>query len=213
MRYPVVLFDLDGTLIDSVPFICDSYAHTLEAHGIPAMPRAHWLAGVGRLLRDQLQPFARDEAHLDALVASYRAYNDEHHDRVVKAFPGVPESVAALHARGARIGVVTSKMKSRAERGLHVAGLERYVDVVVGCDDCARHKPDPEPVRKALEALAAAPGDAVYIGDAVVDLAAGRAAGTAIGAVSWGAANTTDLRAAQPDHWFDRPEELLTLAG
>jgi pyrophosphatase PpaX len=213
VRYPVVLFDLDGTLIDSVPFICDSYAHTLAEHGLPGVPREHWLSGVGKPLREQLRAFARDEAHLDALVASYRVYNDAHHDQAVRAFPGVREAVQALHARGARIGVVTSKISNRARRGLQVAGLEGFVDVVIGCDDCERHKPDPEPVRRALEALGASASQAVFVGDAVVDLQAGRAAGAATAAVTWGACGKDELRASAPDHWFETPAELISLAG
>lgn len=210
-RHRFLLFDLDGTLVDTVGLILDSYEHTLAGHGLPPVPREHWLANVGRPLRDVLRPFAADEAGLEALVASYRAYNDLHHDRVVRAFPGVGESLTRLRAGGARLAVVTAKSRERAQRGLEVSGLGGLFEVVIGCDEVKRHKPHPEPVEAALALLGGTAAEAVMVGDSVHDLASGRAAGARTGAVAWGAGRAEDLRAALPDYWFERPEQLSAL--
>jgi pyrophosphatase PpaX len=212
-RYHAFLFDLDGTLIDSIGFICETYAHTLRCHELPAQPREYWTAGVGRPLREQLRPFATGEAHLDALVQTYRTYNDTHHDAAIRPFPGVRDALARLHAQGRSIAVVTSKHTGRAQRGLEITGLAPYVHAVIGAEDTTRHKPDPEPVLLALARLEARASDAVMVGDSVFDVAAGRAAGTATAGVVWGACGAEEMRQARPDHLFERPEDLLQLAA
>jgi pyrophosphatase PpaX len=212
-RYRTVLFDLDGTLVDSVRLILDSYHHTLAVHGLPARPDAHWLDGLGTPLRTQFRDWADRPEQLDAMVATYRDYNLRHHDDRVRPYPGVTGMVAAIRDAGLRTGVVTSKNREGALRGLRVAGLEGSMDVVIGADDVERHKPDPEPVLRALAMLETAAASAVYVGDSVHDMRAGRNAGTATAAALWGPFGRDHLAATTPDHWLNLPRDLLVLLG
>jgi len=212
-RFHTVLFDLDGTLLDSVRLILDSYHHTLEVHGLPPRSDAHWLKGLGTPLRVQFAEWADDPARLDALVATYREYNLRWHDERVTPYAGVVESVRTLRARGIRTGLVTSKNRSGAERGLRVAGLADAIDTIVGADDVERPKPHAEPVLSALARLGADPAGAVFVGDSVHDMESGRAAGVHTAAVLWGPFGREELAPTRPDHWLERPADLVAMIG
>jgi len=206
-----VLFDLDGTLIDSVRLILDSYHHTLATHGLPPRSDDEWLAGVGTPLTVQFADWRDDPATLQALIATYREYNLKHHDRMVTVYPGVVEVVRALKADGVATGLVTSKNRVGALRGLTLVQLEALMDVLVCADEVENPKPHPEPVEKAVRLLSADPRATVYVGDSVHDMLSGRAAGVRTAAVLWGPFGRAHLEGAQPDYWLERPEELLTL--
>ncbi|MGH7585532.1 MAG: HAD-IA family hydrolase [Gemmatimonadales bacterium] len=210
-RYPIVLFDLDGTLIDSIGLILDSYRHTMAAHALPPLPDRHWTMGIGTPLRAQLAPFATEALPLDALIATYREYNLTHHDARVTAFGGIVDAVNDLRALGCRLGIVTSKNRAGAHRGLALVGLAHAFELTVAADDVVRAKPDPEPVLLALEGFGAEPRQAVYVGDSVHDIHAGKAAGVATAAVLWGRNDRGELAAATPDHWVDAPADLVAL--
>jgi pyrophosphatase PpaX len=212
-RYPIVLFDLDGTLIDSIGLILDSYRHTMAAHGLPPLPDRHWTMGIGTPLRAQLAPFATDALPLDTLIATYREFNLTHHDARVTAFGGIVDAVNALRAMGCRLGIVTSKNRAGAQRGLALVGLVHAFELTVAADDVERAKPDPEPVLRALEGLRAEARQAVYVGDSVHDIHAGRAAGVATAAVLWGQNDRDELSAAAPDYWLEAPADLLALVA
>ncbi|MFM7298089.1 MAG: HAD-IA family hydrolase [Planctomycetota bacterium] len=208
-----VLFDLDGTLIDSIELIRRSYVHTLEAHGLPQSDPAFWLAGLGRPLRWQFAQFTTDPAEIERMVATYRVHNRAHHDALVSAFPGAVEAVAELHSRGLRLGIVTSKMREGAYRGLRSCGFrEEWFSAVVGADDVTEHKPHPEPVERALALLGSHASRAVMVGDSPHDLSSGRSAGTRTAAVAWGPFPHATLRATTPDHWLATPNDIATLA-
>ena len=206
-----VLFDLDGTLIDSVRLILDSYHHTLATHGLPPRSDDEWLAGVGTPLTVQFADWRDDPETLQALIATYREYNLKHHDRMVTVYPGVVEAVRALKEDGIATGLVTSKNRAGALRGLTLVQLEALMDVLVCADEVENPKPHPEPVEKAVRLLSADPRATVYVGDSVHDMLSGRAAGVRTAAVLWGPFGRAHLEGAQPDYWLERPEELLTL--
>jgi pyrophosphatase PpaX len=206
-----VLFDLDGTLIDSVRLILDSYHHTLQVHGLPPRTDAHWLAGLGTPLRVQFREWSSDPEQLNAMVLTYREYNFRYHDHRITPYPGVVDMMRQLRAHGVRTGLVTSKNREGAWRGLRVAGLDETVDIVIGADDVQEPKPHPEPVLSALKVLRAAPDESVFVGDSVHDMVSGRSAGVSIAAVLWGPFNRADLEGTAPDHWLERPAELIPL--
>jgi pyrophosphatase PpaX len=203
-----VLFDLDGTLIDSIELILASYRHTMAEHGYPDVSDAEWLRGVGTPLRTQLGQWATSQEQLDALVATYRTYNLANHDRMVRAFPLVPELVHRIRASGIRTGVVTSKNREGTRRGLKLVGIEEAMEVLVCADDVTRAKPDPEPVHRALELLQADPASTIFVGDSIHDLVSGREAGVLTGAVLWGPFARQELEPAAPDYWLSTPQEL-----
>lgn len=207
-----VLFDLDGTLIDSIGLIIDSYHHTLRALGLPAKDDAYWLAGIGTPLREQFAEWARDTELLQQLVSTYREYNHIHHDHRVTAYPGVLQALTELKSAGVRTAVVTSKMRRGALRGLKLVGLLDLIDVLVGADDVSRPKPHPEPVHKAVTALAAERHRTAFVGDSVHDMDAGRAAGVATAAALWGPFDRATLEGARPTHWLEHPADVVALA-
>ena len=206
-----VLFDLDGTLIDSIELIRQSYAHTLRAHRDFEPPMDFWLQGLGRPLRWQFAHFTEDASEIEAMVATYRAYNLAHHDAMVTAFPGAVAAVEQLRARGVKLAIVTSKMRAGARRGLDHCGFGALFDVIVGADDVSDHKPHPAPVRLALEQLGVAAERAVMVGDSPHDLASGRAAGTRTAAVAWGPFPRDQLLATEPDYWLETPQNIASL--
>jgi pyrophosphatase PpaX len=205
------LFDLDGTLIDSVRLILDSYHHTLAAHGLPARTDEEWLQGVGTPLRSQFADWQHDPERLEALIATYREYNLAHHDRMVTIYPGVLDAIREVKARGVKTGLVTSKNQQGALRGLRLVGLHGLIDVMVCADDVEHPKPHPEPVERAVRLLGTDPGKAVYIGDSIHDMRSGRAAGVKTAAVLWGPFGREHLAHAEPDYWLDRPEHIPDL--
>jgi pyrophosphatase PpaX len=210
-RLRTVLFDLDGTLIDSVRLILDSYHHTLAAHGLPARSDEEWLEGVGTPLTAQFGALRDTAGILDALIATYREYNLRHHDRMVTVYPGVVDVVRELKQDGIATGLVTSKNRSGALRGLTLAQLESLMDVLVCADEVENPKPHPEPVEKAVRLLGADSATTVYVGDSIHDMRSGRAAGVRTTAVLWGPFGRTHLEGARPDYWLERPADLLGL--
>lgn len=210
-RYPTVLFDLDGTLIDSVSLIVDSYHHTFAAHGLPPQDDGVFVRSMGTPLRVLLRRFADTPEAVDALIATYRAYNLAHHDARVRPYPGVVATVRALREAGVRLGVVTSKNRHGTLRGLSVAGLEEGFEVLVCADDVTNPKPHREPVDRAVALLGGEASSTLFVGDSVHDMAAGRFAAVATGAALWGPFSRGDLAEEAPDHWIPAPEAIVPL--
>jgi pyrophosphatase PpaX len=203
MRFPVVLFDLDGTLVDSAAIILGSFHHATETVLRRRFPDEQILAQVGGSnLAHQMQLLDAD--HVDELVRVYREHNDPQYSQLV-CFEGVLDVLARLKNEGRRIGVVTAKRNNTVRRVFEGAGIDGYFDAVVGSDDTERHKPDPEPLLKAVELLEAQPADAAYVGDSPFDMAAARAAGIFAVAVGWGGIH----RVTDADAFVATPEELL----
>lgn len=208
MPLTTFLFDLDGTLIDSIELIIESYRHTLKAHRGIEPPDEIWMAGLGTPLWVQFRDWTDDPAEISAMVETYRSYNLAHHDAMVRPYDGVAAQVRALKTAGKRLGLVTSKLRNGALRGLKVAALEDQFDAVVGSDDVTHPKPHPEPVLKALDLLGAAAAEAVFIGDSRHDMESGRAAGVRTAAVLWGPFDRQDFRGLVPDYWLETPADL-----
>lgn len=213
LPFRAYLFDLDGTLIDSVELILRSYRHTVELHLGSVPPDEVWLEGMGTPLWRQLAAFSENAQVVEAMIATYRDYNRRHHDQLVGEFPGARQAVETLRDCGAKLGVVTSKLRASARRGLAICGLEGIFPVVIGADDVDRHKPDPTPVLRALEELGVEASETIFIGDSPHDLAAGRAAGVSTGAALWGPIARHLLEPHQPDYWFEHPSDIVTLRG
>lgn len=212
-RYDTILFDLDGTLIDSVDLIVESYRHAFRVHRLPEQSRETILAGIGRTLKAVFGEMTDDPARIEAWIATYREYNLAHHDAMVHPFPGAVAAVHALRAKGHRLGLVTSKNRSGAERGLAHVGLSGTMEVIVGADDVIHPKPHPEPVERALAALNAPTARCVFVGDSRHDIQSGRAAGVHTAGVTWGPFDRAALEQSAPDHICDTAEELLAIIG
>jgi pyrophosphatase PpaX len=208
MRFPVVLFDLDGTVIDSGGIILASMRHAArEVLGVE-VPDEQLMAAVGGPgLEAQMQALSPDRA--DELVTVYRAHNEPLHDELI-CCAGMDEVLVQLKDEGRRLGIVTAKRRQTVELAFARIPIEHLFSTVVGGDETKKHKPDPEPLLLALERLGAAPDDAVYVGDAPFDVKAAKAAGLYSVGVSWGGIHGRErLEAEEPDALVDTTEELL----
>ena len=208
MRFPTVLFDLDGTLVDSGAMMLASFRHATRTVLAREIPDEVFAASIGgRRLEEQMR--AIDEARADELVLAYREHNGPLHDEL-QAFAGVEELLADLAAQGRRLGVVTAKRMTTVQRAFEVLPIGRYFETVVTSDQTVRHKPHPDPVLLALARLGAAPSEAAFVGDSPFDVAAGKAAGVFAVAVSWGGIHPEErLLEAGADALVHAPEELF----
>ena len=164
---------------------------------------------IGQTLADTFS--ARYPDHVDALISSYIEFNLTRMETTLEQYSGMPDLLNDLRAAGVRIGIATSKRRNSADLTLSYSGLADAIPVTVAMDDTAVHKPNPEPLLLALERLGADPSDAVYIGDAVVDVQAAHAAGLPAISVSWGAVDADTLAAAQPEYLICEMDDLRRL--
>jgi pyrophosphatase PpaX len=209
MRFRIVLFDLDGTLIDSGPIILASMQHavrTVLGREIPLEELGMTIGGQGIVAQMQ----AIDAEHAEALLEAYKEHNDGLHE-TLEAFDELLALLPGLEAEGRKLGIVTAKRHRTVGLALErFPALAGSFDVVVAHEDTDRHKPDPEPVLLAVEKLHGVPEDAVYIGDSPFDIGAAKAARVYAVAVGWGGIHSDErLLAEQPDAFVRTPEELL----
>ena len=211
MTFGTFLFDLDGTLIDSIELILRSYRHTLRTHRGVEPPDELWLKGLGTPIRVQLRQWSVDPSEIEAMAQTYTTYNLTHHDALVRPYHGIVGAVTRLKQRGKQLGLVTSKSRSGAQRGLRVSGIEAAFDVIVGADEVTHPKPHPEPVLLALDRLGTKANDAVFVGDSRHDIECGQAAGVATAAALWGPFDRAHLEDLNPDYWLETPEDVEDL--
>ena len=207
MSRRAVLFDFDGTLADTVPLILASYRHALTAPDRVVPDETALRSWIGRPLLETLETHRPGEGSV--LVDRYREHNLAHHDHLIATVPGADALVTELLDLGVPVGVVSSKRADMVRQGMQVTELP-HVDVVVGLLETTAHKPDPEPLLEGARRLGVDPADCIYVGDAVVDVQAARAAGMAAVAVTWGAGEEEMLRAMDPEAVVRDIAELRT---
>jgi pyrophosphatase PpaX len=207
-----VLFDLDGTLVDSLDLILESFRHTMRLHFGEAPSDQMWLRTLGTPLRAQFREVADTDEEVQSLIDTYIEHNHREHERLIRPYDGVGETLLALRRRGFRLGVVTSKALRGTELSLAACRLRLdWFEVVVTSDEPVPHKPDPAPLNLALERLNEGPGAAVYVGDSVWDIRAGRAAGMRTAGALWGPFSPIELAAEKPDLLLEGIEQLLDI--
>jgi pyrophosphatase PpaX len=211
MRFRTVLFDLDGTLIDSCAMILSSFRHATRTVLRRDVPEAELLAhvGVGSHLHEQMRGF--DAERVGELVRVYREHNVPLHGDL-QPCAGVLDVIGRLRREGRSLGIVTAKHHATVRLAFGALPLEPFFDVVVAAEDTEHHKPDPAGILLALERLGSRSEDAAYVGDAPFDVAAARAAGVYAVAVTWGGLHSRERVAAEgPDAVVDDPEDLYAL--
>jgi pyrophosphatase PpaX len=208
IRFPVVLFDLDGTVVDSGSIILASMRHaTREVLGREFGDAELMQAVGGPGLEAQMAVFAPDR--VDELVRVYRAHNEPLHDDL-EACLGMEDVLVRLHEEGRRLGVVTAKRRATVELAFARVSVAHLFETVVGGDETEKHKPDPEPLFLAAERMGADPAETAYVGDSPFDIRAARAAGMYAVAVTWGRIHDRErLEREEPDAIVERAEELL----
>lgn len=194
-----VLFDADGTLIDTHDIILSSMRYTINDVLGENATDAELMAGVGTPLYDQMLDFAEgDVALAQSLVQTYRDHNDTVHDAGIRAFDDAVDALGCLAAAGIPLGVVTSKRHAMAARGLRLCGIEDFFEVLIGSDDFSEHKPAPGPILHACRLMKLDPLSCVYVGDSPFDIQAGNAAGCRTVAALWGMFSPAALRRETP---------------
>ncbi|RMG18662.1 MAG: HAD family hydrolase [Deltaproteobacteria bacterium] len=211
----VIVFDLDGTLVDSRADLVQAVNAALEAEGFPQRPpegvARHIGRGAAHLVRMNLPESRRDEATVRRVLEAFRASYFEHLADTTRPYDGVPEALAAL-AEEARLGVLTNKPGEAARRLLEALGLDGAFRLVLGGGDVPRLKPHPAGLAEALRRLGGAPAQSYYVGDLPLDVETARGAGCKAAVVTWGFGEAAELRAARPDRVVTSPMRLPALA-
>lgn len=206
MKIKCVLFDLDGTLIDSIPLIRESFRYAAREVLGSEIPDKLLLANVGKPLEEQMEAIDRRKAR--ELVEAYRKYNHLHHDEKVRCYPGIKKLLDKLKRKSVKVGVVTSKSRYLALRGLEVCKIIEHIDSLIAADDVSIHKPFPEPIIRCLENLNCSIDEGIFIGDSPFDIRAGKDAGLYTIAVPFGPFTIEQLKAESPDEICFSVEDL-----
>ncbi|WP_340400097.1 pyrophosphatase PpaX [Paenibacillus sp. FSL H8-0079] len=206
-----VLFDLDGTIIDTNELIISSFQHVMGGweHSAP-WTREQIIPHMGGTLEQQMRTFSGQE-EVSEYVKGYRAYNDIHHEAMVRPFPHVIEVVKALHQAGIVMGVVTTKIRPSTLKVLERFDLLKYMKTIVTVTDVTNPKPHAEPVLKAMTELGADPAKTLMVGDSPVDIQSAQNAGALSAGVAWSLKGETILNGYGPDHMLHDMRDLLKL--
>lgn len=192
-----ILFDLDGTVVDTVRLIRESHRHAVRTVLGQEFSDERLVANVGRPLLEQMEAFSPE--HAEELYRVYREWNHAHTAELIASYDGIAPLLERLSAAGRALGLVTSKTRDAVDLAFASLPIAKYFDIVISADDSVRHKPDPEPIRVALEGLGRTANGGCYVGDSPFDIQAGQRAGIATIAVTWGFFSRTDLEAVRPD--------------
>lgn len=206
-----ILFDLDGTLIDTNELIISSFLHTLEHYQPGKYKRDDVLPFLGPTLHETFESV--DPEKVEEMIVTYRAFNISNHDMLVTQFNGVYETVRTLKENGYKLGIVTTKVMNVVEKGLKLSKLDEFFDVVVALDHVQKPKPDPEPILLALKQLGSTPEEAIMVGDNHHDIVGGKNAGTMTAGVAWSIKGRDYVASFDPDYVLENMADLLDILG
>ena len=211
-KIKAILFDNDGTIVDSEETILKSAKHTLQTGlGIknPDLQEFRKLVGLPSI--DQFLRYTDDRKKAEELVAIYRADNHSSVESQIKNYDGMIEVLEELKKQGFYLGIVTSKKRDVCVRGLKYLGLYDYFEYIQGSDDWPVHKPDPGALSHACEAIGCKPEEVLYVGDSSYDVDSGNGAGCKTCAVLWGFFEKEWLIPSNPDYFAEVPSDLLDI--
>lgn len=211
MKINTLLFDLDGTLINTNELIIESFLHTLHSYYPNQYKREDVLPFIGPTLYDTFTSINPEKT--EEMVKVYRKFNHEQHDMLVTEYETVFETIRTLKEHGFKLGIVTTKIRDTVNMGLKLTKLDQFFDVVVTLDDVENAKPHPEPVLKALAQLDSKPEEAIMVGDNHHDVEAGKNAGTQTAGVSWSIKGREYISSYNPDYLLERMSDLLPIVG
>lgn len=204
-----ILFDLDGTLLDTNELIIQSFKHTYKTHLNKDVDKDEIIKSFGEILKITLDREFGE--YSDEAIKTYRNFQIGNFEKLIAIHQGVKEGIIELHRQGYKLGVVTSRLNESAIRGLKHFGLMEYFQSIIGADDTDKHKPDPIPAFMALKELGGKPEETMIIGDSPFDILCGKNAGIKSVAVGWSALPMAIILKYEPDYVVDSMKELLTL--
>lgn len=201
-----ILFDLDGTLVDTNELIIKSFQHTFKEFLKINVERQEILNFFGEPLYVTMKRYGGDME--DELTKFYMKYNMEVHDIYTKHIRGALEGIKLLKEKGYKLAIVTSKRKKAAVKGVKFAGMYKYMDTIVTPEDTKEHKPNPQPVYKACEILKLEPSECIMVGDSSYDILCGKNAGAKTALVNYTVLDREELLKLEPEYCIDSIEEL-----
>lgn len=210
MSIHTILFDLDGTLIDTNELIIASFMHTFNHYNLP-YTREEIIEFNGPPLVETFSTI--DPDRVEEMIDVYREHNLRVHNEYVKAFPYVKEVLDILQENDIQIGIVTTKMADSVDRGLEIAGLDHRFDTIVTLDDVKHPKPHPEPVIKAMNHIGANPTTTLMVGDNSHDIESGKNAGIRTAGVAWSFKGADRIKKHNPTYMLEDMRDLLKIVG
>jgi pyrophosphatase PpaX len=204
-----ILFDLDGTLLDTNELIIQSFKHTYKTHLNKDVDKDEIIKSFGEILKITLDREFGE--YSDEAIKTYRNFQVGNFEKLIAIHKGVKEGIVELHRQGYKLGVVTSRLNESAIRGLKHFGLMEYFQSIIGADDTDKHKPDPIPAFMALKELGGKPEETLIVGDSPFDILCGKNAGIKSVAVAWSALPMDIILKYDPDYVVNSMKELLTL--
>lgn len=210
MSINTILFDLDGTLLDTNELIQKSFEYTFEYFGY-SFTKEEILQFNGPPLMETFSKVNPDLA--EEMVKVYRKHNHENHEKYVKLFPNVKETLDVLKENGKKLAIVTAKMRSGVELGLQLTKIKQYFDAIVTIDDVKNPKPHPEPVLKAMSELNVEKDESIMVGDNYHDIESGKNAGIKTVGVAWSVKGEDYLRQFKPTYMIDDMKDLIPIVG
>ncbi len=208
-KYDTVLFDLDGTLLNTRELINRSFVHTFE-HFRPdhVLTDEELDSFFGPSLRQTFSRYSTDEQEIEEMIQYYREFNVSSHDEMVTAFPGAKSLIRTLARKGYKLGVVSSKKTDLVEHGLEIFGMRDKIKVIIGEEDVKNPKPDPEGILEAMRILDSK--KALYVGDGVGDIEAGKNAGIDTIGVLY-SDRKEQILAAEPTYTIHSLDQILAI--
>ncbi|MFB5660905.1 pyrophosphatase PpaX [Alteribacillus sp. HJP-4] len=211
MTINTILFDLDGTLVNTNELIIASFQHTLDQYMPGKYNRESIIEFIGPPLTDSFHRVDPEKA--EEMIGVYQKHNKANHNDLIEEYEGVRQTVAELSKQGYKLAIVTTKRRETALMGAESAGLLEYFPVVVTFDDVTRVKPDPEPLHLAMEQLGAEPEETLMIGDSHYDILGGKNAGVLTAGVAWSIKGEDVLLSYEPDWMLQKMPDLLNHLG
>ncbi|MDQ0298291.1 pyrophosphatase PpaX [Salibacterium salarium] len=206
-----ILFDFDGTLVNTNELIIKSYERVLDTYFPEKYGREDIIGFIGLSLPENFREMDPDRA--EEMIKLYQQHNLEHHDELIEEYEGVAETIAALDQQGYKLAIVTTKRKQTAYKGLELMGLLPHFSSVITLDDVEEVKPHSEPLDKAMKELGAKPEETMMVGDSQYDILGGKNAGVKTAGVAWTIKGEDYLASFEPDVMLQKMPDLLNYLG
>lgn len=210
MAIQTVLFDLDGTILDSNELIYASFVHTFNHYNY-SFTKEEIMSFNGPPLIESFTNIDPERAEM--MIETYREHNHAVHQEYVKLFPNVIETIEVLRDNQIKMGIVTAKMRESVNMGLEITGLDRFFETIITIDDVTHPKPHPESVFKAMKALNGEPSTTLMVGDNYHDIQAGQNAGVRTAGVAWSLKGQDFLASYNPTYMLQDMKDLLKIVG
>ncbi len=207
-----VLFDFDGTIMDTNSVVLQSWQHTFRTVEGKERPTEEIISTFGEPLSITMEKLL-PQIPAEEGIQIYRGYHYDNFSDLIGVFPGILELLEALREKGYKTGIVTSRLRHTTQVGLQKYDMEKYFDTIVTCDDTGKHKPDPEPLNIAMDRLGSKPDETIMIGDSMFDIICAKNAGVKSVLVGWALAVSEEDKYGEnaPDYVLSNAADLLKI--